>query len=92
MTDRDIERAVRWGATLDTLISRGYTIDRVSSHSLRAGGAMAMKFSGASDSTIMRVGRWSSLTYLTYIHSQIGALMAGVAWKMLKAFRFQNVG
>jgi hypothetical protein len=28
---------------------------------------MAMKLSGASDSTIMRVGRWSSLTYLTYI-------------------------
>ena len=34
---------------------------------ITAGGAMAMKLSGASDSTIMRVGRWSSLTYLTYI-------------------------
>ncbi len=56
VTDCDIGRAVRWGATSDTLISRGYTLDRVSSHSLSAGGAMAMKLSGTSDSTIMRVG------------------------------------
>ncbi len=90
--DRDIGIAVRWGATSNQLTSRGYTLNRVSSHSLRAGGAMAMKLSGASDSRIMRVGRWLSLTYLTYIHSQIGALTAGVAWKMSTAFRFQNVG
>jgi hypothetical protein len=92
VTDRDIRIAVRWGATSDQLTSRGYTLNRVSSHSLRAGRAMAMKLSGTSDSTIMRVRRWSSLTYLTYIHSQNGALTAGVAWKMSTAFRFQNVG
>jgi hypothetical protein len=51
-----------------------------------------MKLSGTFDSTIMRVKQWLSLTYLTYIHLQIGALMAGVAWRMSKAFRFQNVG
>ena len=92
VSDRDIRIAVRWGATSDSLLTRGYTINRISSHSLRAGGAMAMKLSGASDSTIMRVGRWTSLTYLTYIHSQIGALTAGVAWRMSTAFTFQNVG
>ena len=53
---------------------------------------MAMKLSGASDSTIMRVGRWSSLTYLTYIHSQIGALTAGLSWLMATQRTFQNVG
>jgi hypothetical protein len=53
---------------------------------------MAMKLSGASDSTIMRVGRWTSLTYLMYIPTQIGALTAGVAWRMSTAFTFQNVG
>ena len=53
---------------------------------------MTMKLSGVSDSTIMQVGRWMSLMYLTYIHSQIGALTAGVAWKMSTAFTFQNVG
>jgi hypothetical protein len=56
VTDRDIGIAVRWGAMSDHLTSRGYTINRVSSHSLRAGSAMAMKLSGASDSTIMQVG------------------------------------
>jgi hypothetical protein len=92
VSDRDIGIAVRWGATCDCLLTRGYTLDRISSHSLRAGGAMAMKLSGASDSTIMRVGRWSSLTYLTYIHSQIGALTAGLSKLMATQVRFQNVG
>jgi hypothetical protein len=92
VTDRDIGIAVRWGAIYDGLLLRGYTLNRISSHSLRAGGAMALKLCGASDSTIMRVGRWTSLTYLTYIHTQIGALTAGLAWKMSTAFTFQNVG
>jgi len=92
VSDREIGIAVRWGATSDCLLTRGYTLDRISSHSLRAGGAMAMKLSGASDSTIMRVGRWTSLTYLTYIHSQIGSLTAGLAAQMSTAFTFQNVG
>ena len=71
VSDRDIGIAVRWGATLDNLMSKGYTLNPA--HSLRAGGAMAMKLSGD-------------------IHSQIGALMAGVAWKMSTAFTFQDVG
>jgi hypothetical protein len=93
VSDRDIVGiAVQWGATSDSLLTRGYTINRISLHSLCAGGAMAMKLSDTSDSTIMRVGRWTSLMYLTYIHSQIGALTAGVAWRMSTAFTFQNVG
>ncbi len=91
-TDRDIGTAVHWGATSDGLLAKGYTLTRISSHSLRAGGAMAMKLSGASDSTIMHVGRWTSLTYLTYIHTQMGALTASVAWNMSTAYTFQNVG
>ncbi len=92
VSDRDIGIAVGWGATCDCLLTQGYTLNRISSHSLRAGGAMAMKLSGASDSTIMRVGRWSSLTYLTYIHLQIGALTAGLSKLMATQVRFQNVG
>jgi hypothetical protein len=92
VSDRCITVAVRWGATFDGLLDKGYTLDRVSSHSLRAGGAMAMKFSCATDSTIMRIGWWTSLTYFIYIHSQIGAFFAGIAWKMSKEFTFKNVG
>jgi hypothetical protein len=90
--DRDIGIAVRWGATCDCLLTKGYTLNQISSHSLRAGGAMAMKLSGASDSTIMQVGWWSLLTYLTYIHLQIGALTAGLSRLMATQVRFQNVG
>jgi hypothetical protein len=92
VTDCDIGIAVRWGTTYDGLMTKGYTLTRISSHSLRAGGAMAMKLSGASDSTIMQVGQWMSLTYLTYIHTQIGALTSGLAWCMSTAFTFQTLG
>ncbi len=53
---------------------------------------MAMKLSGATDSTIICIGQWASLNYLTYIHTQIGALSVGVAWKMSQCFTFQNIG
>jgi hypothetical protein len=55
---------------------------------------MAMKLSGASDSTIMRVGRWSSLTYLTYIIYPF-ANRSTDGWggmKDVNGFHFQNVG
>jgi hypothetical protein len=32
--------------------------------------------------TIMRIGQWTSLTYLTYMNFQIGAVSASVAWKI----------
>jgi hypothetical protein len=92
VSDRDIGMAIRWGATFDCLLTCGYTLDRISSHSLQAGGAMAIKLGGALDSTILQVGRWSSLTYLTYIHSQIGALTAGLSKLMAKQWTFQKCG
>ncbi len=73
-------------------MAKGYMVDRVSFHSFCTSGAMAMKLSGAMDSTLMRIGRWTSLTYLTYIHSQIGVLLVGVAWKMSQQFTFRNIG
>ncbi len=79
---------VQWGATFNQKLSQGYTLDWVLSHSLRAGGAMAMKLSGTTNNMIMQIGCWTSLTYLTYIHSQIDALSAGAAWKLATAFTF----
>ena len=49
-------------------MAKGYTVDRVSSHSIHAGGAMTMKLSGATDSTIMRIDSRTSLTYLTNMY------------------------
>ena len=48
--------------------------DLVGDHSLRAGGAMALKLHGYDDTTIMKMGRWTSLTFLEYIHNQISHL------------------
>lgn len=69
----------------------GFTEQTVSSHSLRAGGAMAMKLNGMDDIIIKKHGRWSSDTFLTYIHTQIGALTAGVSKAMLQYIPFCNV-
>ena len=92
VADKDINVAIRWGALADGLLARGYTLDRISSHSLRAAGAMALKLNGCSTETIMRLGRWTSLTYLTYIHTQIGALSEGMSELMATEIVFQNVG
>jgi hypothetical protein len=55
-------------------------------------GAMALKLQGIDDSLIMKIGRWTGLTFLTYIHSQqIGALNTGLATKMAKRVHFINV-
>ena len=70
---------------------QGYPEDRVGSHSLRASGAMALKLNGYDDVMIMKLGRWTSNTYLRYIHSQIGALTANVASAMGRALHFRNV-
>jgi hypothetical protein len=79
-------------AALDTnLVAQGYNLKRVSTHSLRASGAMALKLQGVDDSLIMKLGRWTGLTFLTYIHSQIGALNTGLATKMAVRIHFVNV-
>jgi hypothetical protein len=73
------------------LIAQGYVIRRIGTHSLRASGDMALKLNGVSDSTIMKVGRWTGLTFLTYIHSQIGALHTGLSQRMSTRIHFKNV-
>jgi hypothetical protein len=79
-------------AALETnLVAQGYDLKRVSTHSLRASGAMALKLQGVDDSLIMKLGRWTGLTFLTYIHSQIGALNTGLATKMAVRVHFINV-
>ena len=69
----------------------GITPDLVSSHSLRAGGAMAMALNGVDPIIIKKQGRWSSNTWMNYIHEQIGALTAGIATRMAHNIPFANV-
>ena len=61
-------------------------------HSLRAGGAMALKLNGVSDTTIKKSGRWTSMAFLQYLHNQIGHLSAGISRPMEKKVPFRNMG
>lgn len=92
IVSQDITVALRHAGARTGLYHCGYTVKRISSHSLRAGGAMAMKLSGADEGLIKKVGRWSSTTWLTYIHSQISTLTAGLAERMAVSHLFFNVG
>lgn len=69
----------------------GYTKKLVSSHSLRAGGAMALKLNGADRDTIRKQGRWSSDTFLMYIHENISAFAQGLSKKMSTEIIFRNI-
>ena len=52
---------------------------------------MALKLQGASDTTIMKIGRWTSLTFLQYIHNQIAHLNKNISLQMSKRIKFQNI-
>lgn len=82
-----IKRAVK---SLD-LEKKGFVAKYVSSHSLRAGGAMAMRLNGILPDTIKKYGRWSSETWTMYIHEQISALATGVSSAMSNHIHFHNI-
>ena len=73
------------------LSARGINPDLIGMHSLRAGGAMALKLQNYSDTIIQKLGRWSSATWLQYIHNQISHLSSGVAHKMSENLPFLNI-
>lgn len=69
----------------------GINPDLVRVHSLRAGGAMSLKLQGESDTTIQKMGRWTSSTFLMYIHNQIGHLSKDLSSKMRTHVPFLNI-
>ena len=73
------------------LDKQGIDSDLVGVHSLRAGGAMALKLHGFNDTTIMKQGHWTSLTFLMYIHRQIAHLGKDMSAKMSTKLPFLNI-
>jgi hypothetical protein len=88
---KNVDDLVKRAAHSTNLVAQGYNLNLVGTHSLRASGAMALKLQGVDDTTIMKIGRWSGLTFLTYIHTQIGALNVGLAQRMAIRVHFINV-
>ena len=82
---------IKRGATELKLSNRGIDPDLLGSHSLRAGGAMALKLQHYEDTLIQKLGRWSSTTWLQYSHTQIAHLSKGVAAKMSEDLPFYNI-
>jgi hypothetical protein len=63
----------------------------ISSHSLRAGGAMALPLNGVPDRTIQILGRWSSDTFLIHIHQQIAAFSHNLSTLMANNIIYHNI-
>jgi hypothetical protein len=91
LLSRDVTGSIRKAAKATNLTKQGYNINCIGSHSLRASGAMALKLNGFKSTGIMKVGHWRSLTFLTYIHSQIAALNACMSQRISRSISFYNV-
>ena len=88
---KDIVQRVKATAKAMKLEKMGIDPALIGAHSLRAGGAMALKLHNYSDTTIMKMGRWTSLTFLQYIHNQIAHLSNDISKKMSMELPFVNV-
>ena len=88
----DINSAIKAEVLQLGLRQYGFNPDQISSHSLRAGGAMALHLNHQSSTTIRKMGRWSSDTFLDYIHNQIAAFSSGLSTAMGRNIFFQNIG
>jgi len=73
VTSTDLMKFIRLATTTLCLQDTGIDPDLI---------CMALKLHGYSDTTIKKFGRWSSLTFLGYIHNQIAHLSNGVAASM----------
>ena len=89
--DQDMSKLIKVAVADLKLETRGFPAARVGTHSLRAGGAVALALSGQSSAMIKKIGRWSSDTFLMYVHEQIAHLTAGVAEGMAQPFPFSNI-
>ena len=92
VTADNVRTMLRQTAARQGLESQGFDLTRIGTHSLRSGGAMALRLAGYADATIKNLGRWSSNTYLLYIQTQIAQLSHGVATSMARRLHFHNVG
>ena len=91
VTADNVDHALKTAAGAIGLYTMGYEPSDISSHSLRAGGAMALHLNGCDTATIQKMGRWKSQTFLTYIHEQISAFSAGLSLKMSTAIPFVHI-
>ena len=91
ITSQNVISMIRQVAQSLCLQDQAIDPDLIGAHSLRAGGAMALKLHGYDDTTIMKMGRWTLLTFLQYIHNQIAHLSKDILSKMSIPLPFVNI-
>jgi hypothetical protein len=91
VTSKHIIQMLRLAAKTLQLEKQAIDPDLIGAHSLRSGGAMALKLHGYDDTTIRKMGRWTSDTFLQYIHNQIAHLSEDISKKMSMALPFLNI-
>ncbi|KAI2490976.1 hypothetical protein MHU86_23578 [Fragilaria crotonensis] len=69
----------------------GLQADRIGTHSIRLGAAMAMHLAGVPSETIQMVGRWRSRTFMRYLRIQVPDTTLGVATRMTNRQTFFTV-
>jgi hypothetical protein len=83
--------ALKAAVTCLGMKKHGFQVAQISSHSLRAGGAVALHLNNIPTHTIRKIGCWSSDTFLDYIHEQIAVFSAGLSTAMGKNIFFHNI-
>jgi hypothetical protein len=69
----------------------GFKAEDIGTHSIRAGGAMAMYLGECPVYTIMMIGRWSSDAFLRYIRKQVEQFSHNVSCRMIKFQFFTHI-
>lgn len=88
---KHVDQVLERGAFRLMLWEEGFEMAHIGPHSIRASGAMALYLNDVSEDKIMLLGRWRSKTWLTYIHTQIAAVTAGVSRLMSRPVMFHNI-
>ncbi len=88
---KDMVKAVQQAVKALGLLGSRYKIKWIGSHSLRAGGATALYINKKDAMTIQRAGRWTSTTFLDYIHGQLDVTTCGHVQAMSTQTPYYNM-
>ena len=91
VTPTDLITEIRLSISTLKLHHAGINPDLVGIFYLQAGRGISLKLHGESNTTIIKMVRWPSPTFLMYIHNQIGHISKVLAQKMSKLITFLNI-
>jgi hypothetical protein len=92
VTDKHVRQAIHAAARATNLPAKGFPLNRLGTHSIRAAGATALAIRGYAGPLIRKLGRWRGDTFLIYIQSQIAELTSGISKAMAPSLSFHQVG